>query len=84
MSDELVKYDAIGLSDLIQKGEITPAELLETTILRIEKINPKLNAVIYKMYDQAHVAAEIWSSGTKATKISDSMFCGIPFLLKDL
>ena len=84
MADELVKYDAMGLSDLIRKGEITPAELLEITIHRIEKINPKINAVIYKMYDQAHVAAEIWSSGTKATKISDSMFCGIPFLLKDL
>jgi Asp-tRNA(Asn)/Glu-tRNA(Gln) amidotransferase A subunit family amidase len=80
MVDELVKYDAMGLSDLIRKGEITPAELLEITIHRIEKINPKINAVIYKMYDQAHVAAEIWSSGTKTTKISDSMFCGIPFL----
>jgi len=84
MTDELVRYDAIGLSELIRKGEITPAELLETTIRRIEKINPKLNAVIYKMYDQARAAAEIWSSGAKATKISDSMFCGIPFLLKDL
>jgi amidase len=84
MADELVRYDAIGLSELIRKGEITPAELLETTIHRIEKINPKLNAVIYKMYDQARAAAEIWSSGTKTTKISDFMFCGIPFLLKDL
>ena len=57
MTDELVRYDAIGLSELIRKGEITPAELLETTINRIEKVNPKLNAVIYKMYDQARAAA---------------------------
>ena len=52
MMDELIGYDAIGLSELIRKGEITPAELPETTIVRIEKVNPKLNAVIYKMYDQ--------------------------------
>jgi len=82
--DELIGYDAIGLSELIRKGEITPAELLETTIHRIEKVNPKLNAVIYKMYDQARMAAETWSSGTKAAKTSDSVFCGVPFLLKDL
>jgi amidase len=84
MTDELVRYDAIGLSELIRKGEITPPEILETTINRIEKINPRINAVIYKMYDQAREAAKIWSSLTKTTKIFDSIFCGIPFLLKDL
>jgi len=82
--DELIGFDAIGLSELIRKGEITPAELLETTIHRIEKVNPKLNAVIYKMYDQARTAAETLSSGTKAAKTTDSVFCGVPFLLKDL
>jgi amidase len=84
MADELVKYDAIGLSDLIRKGEITPAELLEITIHRIEKLNPKLNAIIYKMYDQARADAEIWSTGARDKKTSDSSFFGIPFLLKDL
>ena len=72
------------MSELIRKGEITPAELLEITIHRIEKINPKINAVIYRMYDQARAAAETWSLGKKAAKKSGSMFCGIPFLLKDL
>ena len=84
MADELFKYDAIDLSELIRKGEITPAELLETTIHRIENMNPKINAVIYKMYDQARATAEIWSSDAKTKKTSDSTFCGIPFLLKDL
>jgi amidase len=84
MVDELIGYDALGLSELIRKGEITPAELVETTIQRIEKVNPKLNAVVHKMYDQARTAAETWSSGTAAAKTSDSGFCGVPFLLKDL
>ena len=82
--DELIRYDAIGLGELIRKGKITPSELLETTIHRIEKVNPKLNAVIHKMYDQARTAAGTWGSGTKAAKTSDSGFCGVPFLLKDL
>ena len=84
MGDEFIGYDAIGLSELIRKGDVTPAELLDIIIDRIEKINPKINAVIYKMYDQAHAAAIDMISGTKAPKISDSIFFGVPFLLKNL
>ena len=29
MVDELIGYDAIGLSELIRKGDITPTELLD-------------------------------------------------------
>jgi len=82
--DELSGYDAIGLSELIRKGEITPTELLEKTIRRIEKINPKLNAIIYKMYDQACTEAARLSSENEGAENPDSVFCGIPFLLKDL
>ena len=49
--DGLGRYDAIGLSRLIREGEITPIEFLEITIQRIEKVNPKLNAIILKLYD---------------------------------
>jgi len=47
MKDELSGYDAIALGELVRKKEVKPAELLEITIQRIEKINPKLNAVIH-------------------------------------
>ena len=84
MADELIGYDAIALGEFIRKGELSPDELLETTIQRIEKVNPKLNAVIHKMYDQAHETAEKWSSKVKTGKAKDVIFCGVPFLLKDL
>jgi len=82
--NELAGYDAVGLSELIRKGEITPAELLESTIQRIEKVNPKVNAVIHKLYHQARTVAANLSSGKKGAKAKDSVFGGIPFLLKDL
>lgn len=72
------------MSELIRKGEITPPELLETTIQRIEKINPQLNAIIYKMYDQARTIAANMAPGNKGVKSPDSVFHGVPFLLKDL
>ena len=82
--DELIAYDAIALGGLIRKGEISSIELLNIIIERIEKINPQLNAVIHKMYDQARTAAETLSLDTKVGKPSDSGFWGVPFLLKDL
>lgn len=84
MKDELISYDAIALGELIRKGKIKPTELVEITIQRIEKLNPKLNAVIYKMYDQARDEAEKWGSAIRARRAGGVVFCGVPFLLKDL
>src|SRR6056300_148185 len=43
--DELYNHDAMALAELIRKGEITAGELLEVVVNRIEKLNPKLNAI---------------------------------------
>jgi amidase len=43
--DELYNHDAMALAELIRKGEMTAGELLEVVINRIEKLNPKLNAI---------------------------------------
>ena len=48
----LFQLRRLGLAELVAKGDVTPAELVEEAIARIEKHNPRLNAVIYKMYDQ--------------------------------
>ena len=84
MSDELIGSDAIALGELIKKGEIRPTELLEIIIRRIEKVNPKLNSVIHKMYDQARETAEYWDAEISAGRATEVMFPGVPFLLKDL
>jgi amidase len=78
MSDfgEYEKYDGLGLAELVRKGEVSPSELIEMSIERIEQLNPRLNAVIYKMYDSARKAAE--------DSLPDGPFQGVPFLLKDL
>jgi amidase len=81
---ELNGYDAIELGELIRKGEISPAELLDNTIQQIEKVNPTLNAIVHKMYDQAHETAENWSTKLNRGQAMDAVFCGVPFLLKNL
>ncbi|UCC53601.1 MAG: amidase [Anaerolineaceae bacterium] len=84
MMKALIAYDAIGLAELIRDGEISPVELLENTIRRIEAANPRLNAVIYKMYDQAYEQAEQWGARLIRGEETGAVFGGVPFLLKDL
>src|SRR3546814_2021897 len=43
---EYAGYDALGLAELLQRGELTSAELLETAIGCAQKLNPQLNAVV--------------------------------------
>jgi amidase len=84
VKDELTKYDAIGLGELVKRREIKPVELIEDTIQRIEKVNPRLNAVIHKMYDEASYFAERCDLKKGINKPLKSHFFGVPFLLKDL
>ncbi len=69
-------HDALSLAALVKKGEVTPLELVEAAIQRIEKLNPELNAVICKMYEEALRVAR--------GPLPDGPFQGVPFLLKDL
>ena len=73
---EYDRYDALGLAELVRKKEISPQELCEEAISRIDKINPKINAVIYRMYDIAHRSLK--------GQLPQGPFTGVPFLIKDL
>lgn len=71
---DYVNYDGLGLADLVKKGEVSPAELAEEAIGRIEKHNAALNAVILKLYDLGR---------DMARQPVEGPFKGVPFLLKD-
>ena len=70
------KYDGLGLAELIRKKKVSPGELVEEAISRIETHNPKINAVVHKLYERARTAAK--------GKLPDGPFQGVPFLIKDL
>ena len=73
---EYEEYDALGLAGLVRRKEVTPLELLEAAIERVEARNPAINAVTMKLYD----------FGRKAIidGLPDGPFRGVPFLMKDL
>ncbi len=74
--DQLKFLDATALAGLVKSKKVKPKELIEATIEQIEKLNPKLNAVVTPMYDEAMKAAK--------GKIPAGPFAGVPFLVKDL
>lgn len=72
---EIGRLDAHDQARLLQKGEISAVELIDTAILRIEHLDPTLNALSHKAYAQAR---------ERAAKITYKHgLAGVPYLLKD-
>lgn len=76
MITDWADVDATTLAERVKKGDVTPAELVEQAIAAVEAVNPKLNAVIHKMYEKARVLAN--------GALPDGAFRGVPFVVKDL
>ena len=75
--NHLLDKDALGQKELLDNKEITPTELTDFYINRIQKHNPKLNAVVTEMFDFAREQA-------KKQVIGKGPVAGLPFLIKDL
>jgi len=76
-ADALADHDATAQADLVRRGEVTPGELLEAAISRIDRLNPVLNAVIHRLDDKARRDAA-------SPSLPDGPFRGVPFLVKDV
>ncbi|MFJ6321322.1 MULTISPECIES: amidase [unclassified Rhizobium] len=76
MPDEFTLLDATAQAELVRRGEITPLELVEAAIARLERVNPQLNALASVDFDLARKrAAECATTGP---------FAGVPTVIKDL
>src|SRR5882672_10431831 len=73
---EYRKHDALGLAELVRKGEVRSVELVDAAAARIEEVNGRINAVVQKRYERARSVAE--------GPLPPGPFSGVPFLLKDL
>jgi len=80
MADTLGDHDATGLAGLVRAGEVTPLELVEAAIARIEAVDPQLNAVIHPRFERARDEAARIPAG----RASAAPFAGVPFLVKDV
>ena len=73
---DMTWLDATAQADLVRRGEVSPKELTEAAIARIEAVNPQLDAVIRTRFDAARQEAD--------GDLPDGPFRGVPILFKDL
>jgi Asp-tRNA(Asn)/Glu-tRNA(Gln) amidotransferase A subunit family amidase len=74
--EEYRRHDATALADLIARREVTAKEVLEVAIARAGQVNPAINAIVHKQYDQARSAV--------AAGLPGGPLRGVPYLIKDL
>lgn len=70
---EYVRYDAMGLSALVAKRDVSGAELQAAALRAIDAVNPRINAVV-----------EHWPGEWSGAPGTGGAFTGVPFLIKDV
>ena len=81
MSDELVKLSATKLAALIRSRKVSPVEVVEAHLRRIEQLNPKLNAIVTLAHDSLERAREAEAAITRGDELEP--LHGVPFTVKD-
>jgi aspartyl-tRNA(Asn)/glutamyl-tRNA(Gln) amidotransferase subunit A len=82
-TDELIYLSASQLSRLIKKKEVSPVEVIEVHLSRIDALEPKLNSFITLLPDRAMAEARRAEKEIQAGRYLGPLH-GIPFGLKDL
>ncbi len=72
---EYDQLDATGLAALVRAGSVSPLELLDAAVARLEARNPALNAMVEPLIDRARARVD---------DLPDGPLRGVPFLFKDL
>lgn len=73
----IADLDATAQAELVRSKACSASELLEETIAGIRRVDPKLNAVVIPLFDEARAQLA-------RGEVGDGPFHGVPMLLKDL
>ncbi len=76
---ELCRLTAVEAVDLLEKGEVSPLEMIDAAMARIEQVEPMVNATPTTCPDRARAAAKALKRGDEAVWLA-----GLPIAIKDL
>ncbi|OLC14919.1 MAG: hypothetical protein AUH29_09310 [Candidatus Rokubacteria bacterium 13_1_40CM_69_27] len=82
--EELCWLSATELAALIRKKKVSPVEVVDAVLDRIDKINPKLNAFVTLTADDARQAAKLAERQLMGKGAKLGPLHGVPFSVKDL
>ncbi|HSG91789.1 MAG TPA: amidase [Pseudomonadales bacterium] len=74
--DPYWRLDATAQAALVRDGQVSPLELVDAAIARIERIDGRINSVVTPLFEQARDRAR--------DSLPDGPLRGVPWLVKDL
>lgn len=77
LADDTRWLDATAQSELVASGKVSPLEMVNAAIERVDRYDSKLNALTYRWFEAARQIAA-------SNDLPDGPFRGVPYLLKDL
>lgn len=74
---------AVELAGAIRTKEVSPSEVLDECLKRVDRLDPQLNAIVWRNDDEARAAAKVADDAVVA---GDDLapFHGVPLPIKDL
>src|SRR5688572_9425540 len=79
---ELWQWDAVDLAQAIRVRKISSREATEAVLQRMEQVNPRLNAVVLPLADQALKAADAADAAVKRGDVVGPLH-GVPVTIKE-
>ena len=79
---EITRLAAGELRERIAAGALSAAEVVEAHIRRIEAVNPRLNALVVPLFDQARSQAKAADAGRERGEPLGPLH-GVPFTVKE-
>jgi amidase/aspartyl-tRNA(Asn)/glutamyl-tRNA(Gln) amidotransferase subunit A len=83
MSDDLAYAPATELAARIRRRDLSPVELLDAVIARIQARNPSLNALVFTAFDEARERAQ-QAERALTSGAAIGPLHGVPTAIKDL
>ena len=84
LADELAYMTATEMAARIRRRQLSPVEIVDAVIERIEERNPSINAFIFKGYDDARKRAEQAEHAVMSRRARSGPLHGVPTAMKDL
>lgn len=81
MAEELTSYSAARLAAMMRRREVSPVEVVGAYLRRVERLNPRLNAVVALAPDAVERAREAERALMRGA--AAGALCGVPLTVKD-
>ena len=73
---EYARLDALAMADLVRRREVSATDLLDSALERVDRLNPRLNAIVHRL--------ESYARNAIAAGLPEGLFTGVPLVVKDL